>query len=139
MTACGLVLLNTQTLGGIPSLPAVISLICIFLNLVFWLLYLSWYHEADFQEAVKAMRCPVSLLVTVGIGHLIPFVLLLSIVVSGNFENGSQLLAVVRVVSGLALIVGGVSQKTGIILKAGYYRGIVFKTVEDKGKVVRFS
>ena len=85
------------------------------------------------------MRYPVSLLVTLGIGHLILFVLLFSIIVSGNVENGSQLLAVVRVVSGLALIVGGVSQKTGIILKAGYYRGIVFKTVGNEGKVVRLS
>ncbi|MCK4822343.1 dimethyl sulfoxide reductase anchor subunit [bacterium] len=139
MTACGLVLLNTQIQSGMAGLPAVISLICIFLNLVVWLLYLFWNHDTDFQEAVKAMRRPVSVLVTMGIGHLIPFVLLLSIFVSGDIENGSQLLTVVRVVSGLALIVGGISQKTGIILKAGYYRGIVFKTVGNEGKVVRFS
>ncbi len=139
MTACGLVLQNTQILSGMDSLPVVISLICIFLDLVVWLLYLYWYHDADSQEAFKAMRRPVSLLVTVGVGHLIPFVLLLSIVVSGDVENGSQLLTVVRVVSGLALIVGGISQKTGIILKAGYYRGIVFKTVGNEGKVVRLS
>jgi DMSO reductase anchor subunit len=139
MTACGLVLLNTQIFSGMDSLPVLISLICIFLNLVVWLLYLYWYHDNDFQEAVKSMRYPISLLVIVGIGHLIPFVLLFSVAVSGDFENGSQLLAVIRVVSGLALIVGGISQKSGIILKAGYYRAIVFKTVGNERKVVRLS
>ena len=133
MTACGLALLNNEILGEMPSLSAVIFLICILLNLVFWILYLYWCHDADFQEAVKTLQRPVSLLVIVVIGHLLPFVLLSSIVVSGDVENGSQLLAVVRVVSGLSLIVGAISQKTGIILKAGYYRGIVFKTEGSEG------
>jgi hypothetical protein len=133
MTAWGLILLNTQIISGMASLLLVILLICIFLNLVVWLLYLYWDHDADFQEAVKALRRPVAVLVSVGLGHLFPFFLLLSIFVSGDFEDSSPLLAMVRIISGLALIVGSVSQKTCIILKAGYYRGIVFK---DHGRSI---
>jgi formate-dependent nitrite reductase membrane component NrfD len=131
MTGSGLVLLNTRILSGMTGLPVVIFLICIFLNLVVWFLYLYWCHDTNFQEAVKSLRRPVSLLVTLFIGHLIPVVLLLSVVISGNVKNSSQLLTVVHVISGLSLIVGGVSQKSGIILKAGYYRGIFLKTIRN--------
>jgi len=139
MTACGLVLLNTRIYSGTDSLLPVVFLICIFLNLVAWLLYLTRHHDNDFKKAVKFMRHPALLLVIVGIGHLVPFVLLFSVVVFGHVENGSKLLAVFHVLSGLALIVGGFGQKAGIILTAGYYKGIDIKASKDKGKVACLS
>jgi DMSO reductase anchor subunit len=139
MTGCGLVLLNTRILSEIHSLPVMIFIICILLNLVVWLLYLFGYRNIEFQKAVKHIRRPVSLLVSVGIGHLVPIVLLFSIIVFGNIDGNSLLLAVSRVLSGLALIVGGISQKKGIILKAGYHRGVAFKTIGNERKAVRFS
>jgi formate-dependent nitrite reductase membrane component NrfD len=138
MTSCGLVLLNTQILSGMAYLPVMISLICILLNLAVWLLYLYGYHNADFRRATENMRRSGSLMVTIGVGHLLPLVLLFSAFASGDFENRSILLPIVHVISGLALIVGGVSQKTGIILKAGYYRGIVLRPVENEEEVTLF-
>ena len=58
MTACGLVLLNTQIHSGTDSLMIVIFLICIFLNLVAWLLYLYRYHDNDIQKTAKYYASP---------------------------------------------------------------------------------
>jgi len=133
MTGCGLVLLNTQMLVGAAYLPVVIFLICVLLNLALWLLYLYGYYNADFRRATESMRRFGSLVVTVGAGHLLPLVLILFIVVYEGFKNGFQLLAVCRVVAGLALIVGGASQKTGILLRSGYFKGIVLRPVKEEG------
>jgi DMSO reductase anchor subunit len=139
MTACGLFLLNTQIHPGTDSLPVLIFLICIFLNLVAWILYSYRHRDDDFQKAVKLMHHPVLSMVIVGIGHLVPFVILFFFVVFGNVENGSALSAVFRALSGLALIVGGLGQKAGIILTAGYYRGVDLNTPKDNGKAACLS
>jgi len=139
MTACGLVLLNTRFYSTIDTLPIVIFLICIFLNSIIWLLYLYWDHDDDFKEATWYLRRPVIVLVILGTGHLIPFILLLSIVVFGTAENSFQLSAIFGVISGLFLVLGGANIKAGITLAAGYYRKIVFKAVINKWKVDHFS
>ncbi|MBC2709793.1 MAG: dimethyl sulfoxide reductase anchor subunit [Desulfosarcina sp.] len=131
MTACGLFLLNTQSHSRMTKLPVVIFLICTFFSLVVWLLYLFGRRGNDFKKAVNFLRRPVSLLLIVGIGHIIPLFLLFSIFLSTDVENASLLSAVLRLVSGLMLIVGGASQKVGIILAAGYYRGIVFESTKE--------
>jgi len=135
MTACGLVLLNTLAAPDVTCLPAVISLIVVLLNLAVWLLYLYGYHNADFRRSTEVMRRFGSLMVTVGVGHLLPLVLLLSISLFGDFKNRSIMLPIVHVISGLAMIIGGASQKTAVILKAGYLRGIVLRSIEDEEEV----
>lgn len=132
MTACGLVLLNTRFHSGIDTLPMIIFLICIFLDSIVWLLYLYWYHDDGFKEATWFLRHPAMVLVILGIGHLIPFILLFSIVVFGNAENGFESSSIFSGISGLFLVFGGANIKTGVTLAAGYYRKIVFKTVRNK-------
>jgi phenylacetyl-CoA:acceptor oxidoreductase 26-kDa subunit len=139
MTACGLFLLNTRIHPGMDSLPLLISLIWIFLNLVAWFMYLYRHRDDDFQKAVKLMHHPVLSMVIVGIGHLVPFVILFFVVVFRHVDYSSALLAALRALSGLAMIVGGLGQKAGIILTAGYYRGVDLNTSKDKGKVACLS
>lgn len=131
MTGCGLIFLNTQIFGRAAYLPVMISLICILLNGAVWLLYLYGYRDADFRRATGAMRRFGSLAVIVGAGHLLPLVLLLFIVAYRDFDNGSQLPRILGLISGLALILGGVSQKTGIILKSGYFRSIFLAPAKE--------
>ena len=131
MTASGLHLLNARISAGNAGLPVLIFLVLILLNLFVWLVYLYWNHDSDFLQAIKALRRPASLLVSVVFGHLMPFILILSIAVFGDFDDNSPLFAVIHTISGLALIVGGASQKTGIILKAGYFRGITSKMAQN--------
>lgn len=132
MTACGLMLLNTRFHSGIDSFQMMIFLICIFLDSIFWLMYLYWYHDDGFKEATWFLRRPVIVFAILVIGHLIPFSLLFSIFVSGNIENGHNLLAIFRVLSGLFLVFGGANIKAGVALAAGYYRKIIFKGVRNK-------
>ena len=77
------------------------------------------------------MRRFGSLMVTVGVGHLLPLVLLSSISVLVDYKNRSIVLPIVHVISGLSMIIGGSSQKTAVILKAGYLRSIVLRSGED--------
>ena len=127
LTACGLVLLNTRFHPETDIFPTVIFLICIFLDSIVWLLYIYGNHDDSFQEAIRFLRRPPFVLVILGIGHFIPFILLFYMVLFANSENGHNLSAIFRIISGLLVILGGTSIKTGIILVAGYYRKIVFK------------
>lgn len=103
---------------------AVIGMICVVMNLVVWLLYLRWSHDAAFREATEALWSPKALTLTVGVGHLLPILVLFLVIVVPSVETGVELPHIAVVVAGLAMITGGSSQKACIILKAGYQRGI---------------
>jgi DMSO reductase anchor subunit len=115
-----LLLLSLDELALERRGPIVIGLVCVGLNLGMWLLYLSWSQEPAFQEAIGILRQAKSLILIVGIGHLLPFVLLLLVIFDIDFELQRIMIAL----AGLAIIIAGVSQKTSIILEAGYLRGI---------------
>jgi phenylacetyl-CoA:acceptor oxidoreductase subunit 2 len=103
------------------SLPLVlVTLIAAILNAFVWVIHL-WTPDKGFQRATEALRRPSSLALTVGVGHLLPAILLAAALL-GDGAGGSQLL--LAVVSGLALMFGGVSQKFGVIIGAGYLRAI---------------
>jgi phenylacetyl-CoA:acceptor oxidoreductase 26-kDa subunit len=91
------------------------------LNLGIWWVY-TWKSDRAFQKATSALRHPNALAFIVGVGHLLPIVLLLltlTLIPSGAPQSATL------VVAGLALMFGGVRQKFGIILEAGYLRPIV--------------
>jgi len=108
-----------------------IGLICAFVNLVVWIFYLHWSHDPDFRKATEALRSPKSLIITLGIGHLFPVFVLLSILVAFRFEIGIELPGIATPMMGLAMIAGSVIQKAEIILKAGYQKGIALDKQES--------
>lgn len=83
------------------------------LNLVLWLIYLYRPEEEAFQRATQPLRRPAFAL-TIVVAHLLAAGLLLW------SDSG---LGVV-VVAGLAVIGGTAVQKAGLMLRAGYLRGI---------------
>jgi phenylacetyl-CoA:acceptor oxidoreductase 26-kDa subunit len=105
---------------AILPLPLV-ALVAAVLNAVVWAVYLAT-PDKGFQRATEALRRPGSIVRALGVGHLLPAALL-AVVLSGNISGAPQL--ALEVVAGLALIYGGVSQKFGIIIEAGYLRPIV--------------
>lgn len=123
-TGSGLVLLAALGKLTLGIGPMMVGLICVVLNLAVWLLYLHWPHDVAFREATEALRRPSSLIFTVGIGHLLPILVLL-LLIAPSICTGGELWHIVTALAGLAIVAGGVSQKVGIILKAGYLRGIV--------------
>lgn len=122
----GLVLLvaGLEKVPMIRALP-IMGLICMVLNLVVWLLYLRWSRTAPYQFATKALRHPTTVIFTVGLGHAVP--LLLLILLMQYADPGANLHHMLAALSGLTMISGVVVQKTGIILSAGYTRGIVLR------------
>ena len=128
-TGFGLVLLlavhNTVILDGHSLM---IGLICLLLNLAIWLTYLRGYCDAPFRNATEVLRHPSSLFLTVGIGHLIPGLLVGLLFLGWSIDIGVGLQQTMFVPAGLAIVAGGVAQKFTIVCRTNYLRGI---TIEE--------
>jgi DMSO reductase anchor subunit len=101
----------------LPHLMAAAGLACVVVDLAAWLAYLRWTHEPAFWRATQTLRGRGSLLMTVGVGHLLPGALLALLLANPHTGYASF-------VAGAAMIVGSLSQKAEIILRAGYLRTI---------------
>jgi formate-dependent nitrite reductase membrane component NrfD len=128
-TGSGLVLLAALGRLTLEVGPVVIGLICVVLDLAVWLLYLHWSDDVAFRETTEALRHPNSLIFTVGIGHLLPILLLLLVAPGIGARVGLE--RIVVALAGLAMVAGGMSQKADIIRKAGYLRGIVLEGLKS--------
>ncbi len=105
---------NLQSAVSLFFLGAVIAA----LNMVMWGVYLLIPDDA-FQKATGVLRLPRAVTPIVGLGHLLPILLLLAAL---NDVTAPQ--AVIALTSGLALMFGGVRQKFAIVLEVGYLRAI---------------
>lgn len=115
-------LYNSAFAQGIQAnIPlGLVGLVSAVLNGLVWLVYLRTTGDG-FQKATVALRRPDRLALIIGVGHLLPVMLL----AAGWFAGASGgFLLFIQVLSGAALVFGGVSQKFGIIIEAGYLRPI---------------
>lgn len=101
-----------------------IGLICVMLNLVVWLIYLRMRRDTAFSKATEGLRNLGALFLTVGIGHLLPIILLLLLLFGSSVNTTTKFPNIISVLAGLAIVAGGVRQKVNIILGASYLRGI---------------
>jgi DMSO reductase anchor subunit len=122
-TGGGLVLLAAWDAFAPGVGPVVAGLTCVLLDLAVWLLYLRRSCDAAFREATEPLRRPQSLVFTVGIGHLLPALVLLPLLAAPS----DGMWRVLAALAGLAMIAGGIGQKASVIRKAGYLRGIVLE------------
>lgn len=112
--------------GGLvnPPLPLSITVIAIAAtgaNLFVWLLYLGSHHNADFSKVTEKLRRPFAALNMVGLGHVVPLVLLF-LLMSGKTANAW--LSVAETVIGLAMIFGVFLQKKAIVKGISYMKEI---------------
>lgn len=121
-TGSGLILLTGWgTPGTATSTPAVAGLICATASLITWLTYLYGAHAPAFHTATRSLRRTGSLVVSVGLGHLLPISCLVLALASQPADDVNLW----TFLAGGGLIVGGLRQKAGIILDAGYLRAVV--------------
>jgi len=127
-TGGGLVLLLVA-LGelNITHVAVMIGLVCTVMNLGVWLVYLRRSLDGTFRESIRALGRPSALILIVGVGHLLPVLLLSPILLRPEVAMASEFLHPAVVLAGLAMVTGGVSQKAGIILKASHYREIMIE------------
>lgn len=131
----GLLLLVASN-GANLGLTAVV-LASVVSDLVAWLLYLYGSRSPSFRQTTTGLRRSAALFLIVGVGRLLPAALLVPFLMR-LWGGGDRLWAVV---AGLSALVGGVGQKAGTVLKAGYLRGIRLEGVKGdaEGKRPVFS
>jgi DMSO reductase anchor subunit len=105
---------------------AVLGVICVVSNLAVWILYLRWSPVSTFKSATKNLRRPIKLVVTVGLGHAVPLLILLLFITGQDAKTGGELPHIVTALIGSAMVTGVFYQKSGVIIEAGYTRGISF-------------
>lgn len=110
-----LIVLSLFTAPSAISLPLVGSITAL-ANALVWTVYLRTPGEA-FQHGVEPLRQRNSVALTIGVGHLLPIVLLIAALAM------PQPLTVAA--AGLALIFGGVRQKFGFAFKGRAMRSLV--------------
>lgn len=107
----------------------IMALVAIIVNLAMWLLYLYRFRSADFRKALYKLRRPLNLSITIGVGHLLPIVLLCSFVVWNFYEPESLFLA--EIVCGAAVLIGIIFQKMAIIISASNMKAIVIGSLKN--------
>lgn len=100
----------------------VIGLIFLVLDLLLWVIYLRSPNNLAFREVTEKMRRSINLVLTVGIGHILPIMLLFLLVFKDDMGVISKRIVLIFV--GVAIIFAGILQKRGVILGANYLRGI---------------
>lgn len=120
-TASGLLFVVMMLFGMLtqPLMPVwiVIALVAWVANAFVWLAYLNRSGK-PFRDATLRLRSVNYHLAIVGLGHALPTLLLLGVLV--GFAASSPIF----VVAGLLAMFGGALQKWGIVMDAGYLRAI---------------
>ena len=126
-TGSGLFLLLTTVAGlGLNKTVVAISICSAGLNILVWFTYLKWSKTPEFLASTERLRRPVSMFITLGLGHLLPLIILLPMAMGLNELLTRQIGENAAAFAGLLLIWAGMLQKSGLILKTGYFRGIGF-------------
>lgn len=112
----------------IESGLVMLSMICIFWNLIVWLFYLRWSRFIDFRSSTEALRRPFMIFFTIVFGHAFPILILLLLQIRAFPGVGTMFTGTFVMVSGLAVIIGVTAQKAGIVLSSGYIRKITIRS-----------
>jgi hypothetical protein len=126
-TGVGMALFTLFKRGDFGSFLLITGLAFVVLDLVLWIVFLRLSIDSTYLRATSELRRPLSLSMTVVLGHLLPLFLmsLLILLPLAGLDDKQISMRVIAVIAGAAIMVGGVSQKAGIILSAGYRRKIV--------------
>ena len=91
------------------------------LSLILWLTYIFLPKE-DFEPTAKALRRPKNLILSVGVGHILPlFLFVLGLVLP---ESNSSLMLMLTYLAAVLLIIGMAMVKWQMIITGGYFRAL---------------
>lgn len=118
-------LLTVTALGGLHPDQGMSNSGLIFagLNLAIWCIYLFWPRSIHFFSATQALRRPHFLIFSLGLGNIVPLLLLL-LLLSLQKLISEPITPFIAVMSGILLLIGCTGQKAGIIRSSGYFRAI---------------
>jgi hypothetical protein len=112
-------------LGGLypDKIMSIIGLILTGLNLAIWFVYLFGVRSTHFISTTQMLRRSRALFLTIGLGHIVPLLLVLLFLLPQRLIIEPSFSFVVAM-SGILLFIGCIGQKDGIILSGGYFRAI---------------
>ncbi len=87
-----------------------------------WLIYLFSSGSKSFHNATRTLRHYISKICTIGLGNLVP--LLLLVLIMSDIVSGDSIRNKLIAITGLSMIFGGIMKKIIIILRADNLRGI---------------
>ena len=122
-------LIGGLTRSRLSQSTIVLEMIALSANLVIWLVYLYWFRSTAFWEATEKLRRPFGLIITVGLGHILPLVVLFLLAVWAGSEARGPFL--IETVSSLAIFVGVIVQKKNIVLGASHMKVMIIRTSND--------
>jgi DMSO reductase anchor subunit len=133
-SASGLLLLVTSSMSAWGTILLIIAMGCGAVNLAIWFLYLWWSKDSVFRHATRTVRRLGSVTAIVGLGHLLPMLVLALLVLEVGLPNSANFRSAAIILSGFAMLFGGATQKVGVIRWAGYLRGISLTTRPSSAK-----
>lgn len=130
-TACGLLSIFIPPLSTGSRLPIVVVMFFAAMNLITWLVFLN-KGTSDSNRGLEFLRRPSILLLIGGIGHLLPILFFGVVFLLGNGESRGVMTSLLSASAGLMLLGGGVCQKIGVVIAAGYFRSMLLDShIED--------
>jgi formate-dependent nitrite reductase membrane component NrfD len=99
------------------------GLVCLIFNLSVWLIYLWISRSPGLFFVTSTLRQAFSLTLTIGIGQIIPLILLFFMIGQKNAIAPLSLTLIICL-CGIMLLIGNIGQKFGVIIFAGYFRTI---------------
>jgi hypothetical protein len=116
---CGILLMGAAAAGS-PLAPQVLLLVLGFLifNSMIWFGYVHFFADARSGQASLVLRDLRSLLLTLGVGHLVPLGLIAVLLGTFAADVRPVLLQGALGITAAAILAGGVWQKSAIILQA---------------------
>ena len=131
----GLLFLITDVHGLVHwRVSALTGSILLALNLVISLIYFYASRDDSFRIATKSLRNPFFVLINMGIGGVLPLVLLLLLLNSTENSNIRSMNEIIVLIAGITMVIGGISQKASMIMAAGFTRGIFLSFEEGRLK-----
>jgi len=119
-------LLTAAAATGVAAGPPVLlfGLAALLLNALIWFSYVHFFIESSPGQATLVLRHTRSMLQTLGMGHLLPLLLIMVLLGTPPDAVQSPLARVLLGIAGVTVLLGGVCQKAAVILQANRLREV---------------
>jgi DMSO reductase anchor subunit len=101
-----------------------VVLVCVTADAIAWGLYIWLPRTIHFRKATAYLRRPFPLFAVMGLGHLLPLILLTWLAATSGESADDGIRPLVIALAGFCMFAGGVAQKIVVVLGANFLRGV---------------
>jgi hypothetical protein len=107
-----------------PDVVLRVVLACLVADFAAWGLYIRLPRDIHIRKTTAYLRRPFPLFAVMGLGHLLPLILLTWLLVTAGESRGEGVAHGVAAATGFCMLAGGAAQKIVLILGANLLRGV---------------